>query len=174
MGGLQPFYKDDFDEDEERVNCLFEGADENGISVQKKVLTKEEMIKFIRQGYLLIVLVNSLALPRTWKKSSQEAEGAQQSSRFSYLKSQFSSLTSSILSSAIRVTGSYIGHFILLMDYVEGADCFTYRDPGVRDRETPPSPPLPSSVLTSNPPHFNRSLRNFWRRPGVCPEGQSY
>lgn len=133
---MQPFYKEDFDEDEERVNALFEGADEEGISIEKRVLTREEIIKFLRGGYVLVMLVNSLHLPRTWRKRSKEETAEnRKSSSFWTLMSQIGSATTTLFASAAAATGSYVGHFILVLDYLEGADCFTYRDPAEYDSE---------------------------------------
>ena len=129
------------------MNELFHAADDAGINILKKALLKEEIIKFLNDGHLLIVLVNSVILPSQSKSQSHKAEDGQEEEEeekpqtaqswnpVASLFTQVGCIASSLFTAAVSATGTYVGHFILLIDYIPERDSFTFRDPGATERK---------------------------------------
>ena len=120
------------------MNELFHAADDVGINILKKVLSREEIIKFMNEGHLLIVLVNSVVLPSQPQKAEDQERSqlpAQSWNPVASLLTQVGCMASSLFNAAASATGAYVGHFIILIDYIPERDRFTFRDPGASDRQ---------------------------------------
>jgi len=53
------FYKNTFDQDQNRVNTLFEQAERNGVCIQVRSVSSEEIKNHVSRGNLVVALVNA-------------------------------------------------------------------------------------------------------------------
>ncbi|KAG0207603.1 guanylyl cyclase domain-containing protein 1 [Mortierella sp. GBA30] len=116
----EKFYRKSFDDDQKRVNALFDNADAANIRVIELRLPLDDFKRFLYcRKYAIITLVNQLSL-----RCRQCTE-----------KTAFCNCDSGVLGSLIqRVKGyRYLGHFIVLVAYDPETDTFYYRDPAVSD-----------------------------------------
>ncbi|KAF9392860.1 hypothetical protein CPB97_008451 [Podila verticillata] len=116
----EKFYRKSFDDDQKRVNTLFDGADAANIRVIELTLPLDDFKRFLYCGkYGIITLINQRLL-----KCQQCLE-----------KSAFCSCNSGVVGSLMqRMKGfRYIGHFIVLVAYDPDEDMFYYRDPAIDD-----------------------------------------
>ncbi|KAG0358395.1 guanylyl cyclase domain-containing protein 1 [Gamsiella multidivaricata] len=116
----EKFYRKSFDDDQKRVNALFDNADAANIRVIELTLPLDDFKRFLYCGnYGIITLVNQrlLRCPQCLEKSA------------------FCSCSTGALGSIIqRMKGfRYIGHFVVLVAYDPNEDMFYYRDPAVND-----------------------------------------
>ncbi|KAI8599810.1 Guanylylate cyclase-domain-containing protein [Dissophora ornata] len=114
------FYRKSFDDDQKRVNALFENAEAANIRVIELTLPLSDFKRFLYCGnYGIIALVNQRLL-----KCPQCLE-----------KTAFCSCSAGTLGSIVqRMKGfRYIGHFIVLVAYDPTEDRFYYRDPAEAD-----------------------------------------
>ncbi|KAF9339201.1 Guanylylate cyclase-domain-containing protein [Linnemannia elongata] len=116
----EKFYRKSFDDDQKRVNELFENADAANVRVIELTLPLDDFKRFLYcRKYAIITLVNQRLL-----KCPQCLE-----------KTNFCSCNAGPLGSIVqRMKGfRYIGHFIVLVAYDANEDMFYYRDPAVND-----------------------------------------
>ncbi|KAG0056369.1 guanylyl cyclase domain-containing protein 1 [Gryganskiella cystojenkinii] len=116
----EKFYRKTFDDDQKRVNALFDGADAANIRVIELELPLDDFKRFLYCGkYGIVTLVNQRLL-----KCRQCLE-----------KSAFCSCNSGSLGSLVQWMKGfrYIGHFIVLVAYDPTTDTFYYRDPAIGD-----------------------------------------
>ncbi|KAI8346839.1 Guanylylate cyclase-domain-containing protein [Mortierella sp. GBAus27b] len=117
----EKFYRTSFDDDQKRVNTLFDGADAANVRVLELALPLDDFRRFLYCGsYAIITLVNQRLL-----RCQQCLE-----------KSAFCSCNTGTLFSMIEwIKGfRYIGHFIVLVGYDPNLDMFYYRDPAKDDQ----------------------------------------
>ncbi|KAF9914195.1 guanylyl cyclase domain-containing protein 1 [Lobosporangium transversale] len=116
----EKFYRKSFDDDQKRVNALFDNADAENVRVIQLVLPLDDFKRFLYcRKYGIITLVNQRLL-----SCLQCLE-----------KTTICNCTIGVFDSFVqRMKGfRYIGHFILLVAYEPNTDMFYYRDPAVRD-----------------------------------------
>ncbi|KAF9934398.1 guanylyl cyclase domain-containing protein 1 [Linnemannia zychae] len=116
----EKFYRKSFDDDQRRVNALFDNADAANIRVIELTLPLDDFKRFLYcKKYAIITLVNQRLL-----KCPQCLE-----------KIKFCSCHIGPLGSIVqRIKGfRYIGHFIVLVAYDVTEDVFYYRDPAMDD-----------------------------------------
>ncbi|KAF9114981.1 guanylyl cyclase domain-containing protein 1 [Mortierella sp. AM989] len=116
----EKFYRKSFDDDQKRVNALFDNADAANIRVIELALPLDDFKRFLYcRQYAIITLVNQrlLRCPQCLEKSA------------------FCSCSMGTLGSIVqRMKGfRYVGHFIVLVAYEPNEDLFYYRDPAVGD-----------------------------------------
>ncbi|KAG0308103.1 hypothetical protein BGZ98_008999 [Dissophora globulifera] len=114
------FYKLSFDDDQKRVDALFDNADAANIRVIEMALPLDDFKRFLYCGnYGIITLVNQRLL-----KCPECLENA----------AACNCSTGAFKSMVQRMRGfRYIGHFIVLVAYDPTEDIFYYRDPAVLD-----------------------------------------
>jgi len=101
------FYQQNFDNDEIRVNSLFENAKNQNISIQNRSVTNQEISERIRRSHAAIVLVDARKINCLCHPS-----------RSLHPKDR----------------NSFLGHYILLCGYDGTNDQFFYHDPSCRSR----------------------------------------
>lgn len=102
---VETFYKENMEEDGERVNKLFEKAPQVGIQVQWRSISAQELSMLILSGqYLAIALVDKQKLCYPW-------------------------LEELCLSDCCGITTGYTGHYVVICGYDMDSDEFEIRDP---------------------------------------------
>ncbi|KAH7306302.1 hypothetical protein KP509_22G005500 [Ceratopteris richardii] len=102
---VETFYKENMEEDGERVNKLFEKAPEVGIQVQWRSISAQELSKLILSGkFLAIALVDKRKLCYPW-------------------------LEDLCLSDCCGMMAGYTGHYIVICGYNVDLEEFEIRDP---------------------------------------------
>jgi len=102
---VETFYKENMEEDGERVNKLFEKAPQVGIQVQWRSITGEELSILILSGrYLAIALVDKRKLSHPW-------------------------LDELCLADCCGLNTGYTGHYVVICGYNMDTDEFEIRDP---------------------------------------------
>lgn len=113
------FYRDEINDDRERVSRLFTEADQRGISVKQRILSDEELRAHLDMGNISIVLIDSVKL-------------IGQQSRYDKPPTTSEKLISSFLLSAANLISfgtDYMGHYVVLCGYDESRDCALIRNP---------------------------------------------
>uniref|UniRef100_A0A1D1ZJF3 Uncharacterized protein C22orf13 n=1 Tax=Anthurium amnicola TaxID=1678845 RepID=A0A1D1ZJF3_9ARAE len=101
----EAFYKEQLNDDLERVNRLFEKALEAGIQIQHRSISGKEISLLILSGrYIAIALVDKYKLNYSWLKDGSVSEFFDGSSK-------------------------YIGHFVVICGYDADKEEFDIRDP---------------------------------------------
>eukprot|EP00249_Psilotum_nudum_P021739 c28224_g5_i1 orf=400-1254(-) len=102
---VETFYKENMEEDGERVNMLFEKAPEVGIQIQWRSITGEELSMLILSGhYLAIALVDKRKLSHPW-------------------------LDELCLSDCCGFSSGYTGHYVVICGYDTDMHEFEIHDP---------------------------------------------
>ncbi|KAJ7524924.1 hypothetical protein O6H91_17G028000 [Diphasiastrum complanatum] len=102
---VETFYKDNMEEDGERVNKLFEKAPQAGIQIQWRSISGEELSMLILSGqYLAITLVDKRKLSHPW-------------------------IEDLCLVECCGLNTGYTGHYIVICGYDIDTDEFEIRDP---------------------------------------------
>lgn len=102
---IETFYKENMEEDGERVNMLFEKAPQVGIRVQWRSITGEELsLLILSGGFLAIALVDKRKLSHPW-------------------------LDELCLADCCGLNTGYTGHYVVICGYDMDADEFEIRDP---------------------------------------------
>ncbi|ELT90580.1 hypothetical protein CAPTEDRAFT_171371 [Capitella teleta] len=60
------FYRDRFETDEQRVNNLFENAEEHGLSIQNRSVTLSEILDHLKEKKIIVILVDWSHLSCNW------------------------------------------------------------------------------------------------------------
>ncbi|XP_060573420.1 protein GUCD1-like [Ruditapes philippinarum] len=106
----QAFYSGKFSVDEERVSKLFEESGSNGIDVQQRSVTRDEILDHIMKGNLCIALVDWNELECIW------------CDRLKCQTSCFSCLSS-------KCCGSYQGHYVVVCGFDKKKKRIFYKNP---------------------------------------------
>lgn len=108
---VETFYKENMEEDGERVNKLFEKAPEVGIQVQWRSISAQELSMIILSGqYLAIALVDKRKLCYPW-------------------------LEELCLSECCGMITGYTGHYVVICGYDMELDEFEIRDPASSSKD---------------------------------------
>ncbi|KAK3810770.1 MAG: Guanylylate cyclase-domain-containing protein [Benniella sp.] len=116
----EKFYRKSFDDDQKRVNALFDSADAANVRVIELALPLDDFRRFLYCGsYAIITLVNQRLL---------RCQPCLEKSALCCCS------TGTLFSMVEWVKGfRYIGHFIVLVGYDPDSDMFYYRDPAKSD-----------------------------------------
>lgn len=102
---VETFYKENMEEDGERVNKLFEKAAQVGIQVQWRSIAVQELSMLLLSGqYLAIALVDKRKLSYPW-------------------------LEELFLADCCAISTGYTGHYVVICGYDMDTDEFEIRDP---------------------------------------------
>jgi hypothetical protein len=113
------FYKDEMNEDRERVSLLFEHAEAHQIHIKKRILPTEELKAHLDMGNVCIVLVDSTIT-------------AGYHSRVDKVESTPERILSNLVLSAAKLASfgsDYAGHYVVLCGYHDGLDVAIIRNP---------------------------------------------
>ncbi|KAJ1959717.1 hypothetical protein GGI12_004191 [Dipsacomyces acuminosporus] len=142
----QPFYKEDLDEDEARVQELFVRAHREEICVVEIAIPLLDLKRFlVHRQYVAVVLVDSIVLKcitceRLCTTAPARSSAHSRSKSVNIFKTR-DAATASLGSkrgmfawfsrNRRQAKDGYLGHYILLIAYIPSLDLFLYRDPGI-------------------------------------------